>query len=141
MPAKKSKSRPLAWKQIAGLSPRVRLDTLLVMSTPQAKSAAAGNKQKLKVKYEQTTAQYANQFLVNTTNEEVFLDLSSGAVTDPSSGEAIIPIHSRIAMSYAGARRLSQILAQAVQRKEQAKPTNPPSDKTKTTARLPKVDN
>lgn len=111
------------------------------MSASKGKPAPTGEKQKLKVKYEQTTAHYANQFLVNTTAEEVFLDLSSGAVTDPSSGDSVVPIHSRIAMSYAGARRLSQILAQAVQRHEAvAAASKAPAAGKTTAARLPKVD-
>lgn len=112
------------------------------MSVPKPKAAGA-EKQKLKVKYEQTTAHYANQFLVNTTAEELFLDLSSGAVTDPSSGDSVVPIHSRIAMSYAGARRLSQILAQAVQRHEAGVAAAKGSASAKgasTAARLPRVD-
>ena len=98
-----------------------------------------GSTQKLKVKYEVTSAQYANQFLVNTTAEELFLDLSSGTVTDPSSGDSVVPIHTRIAMSYNGARRLAQILEQAVKRQEasQASQSGTPNQAS---ARLPKVD-
>ncbi len=98
------------------------------------------SKQKLKIKYEETSAHYANQFLVNTTNEELFLDLSSGSITDPNTGEAIVPIHSRIAMSYSGARRLANILTQAVQRHEATQASSSKPAATDASARLPKVD-
>lgn len=101
-------------------------------------TSPAKENQKLRVKYDQTTAQYANQFLVNTTAEELFLDLSSGTISDPSSGEAVIPIHTRIAMTYNGARRLAQILAQAVQRHEASQAAQAPAGKA--AARLPKLD-
>jgi len=104
------------------------------------KSPEESSKQKLKIKYEETNALYANQFLVNTTNEELFLELSSGSISDPNTGEAIVPIHSRIAMSYSGARRLAGILSQAVQRHEATLATAPQSEKTGSSARLPKVD-
>jgi hypothetical protein len=105
-----------------------------------AKSETPKDTQKLKIKYEVTSAQYANQFLVNTTAEELFLDLSSGAVTDPASGDSVVPIHTRIAMSYNGARRLSQILAQAVQRQEAAM-AGKSAAPNQASARLPRVDN
>ncbi|MEM6822512.1 MAG: DUF3467 domain-containing protein [Verrucomicrobiota bacterium] len=109
------------------------------MAEKKKDSPAKPEPQKLKLKYEETSAQYANQFLVNTTAEELFLDLSSGAVTDPSTGESIIPIHTRIAMSYNGAQRLAQILAQAVQRHENAMSGKAPPA-SKAAARLPKID-
>ena len=104
------------------------------------KSSKEAAKQKLKIKYEETSAQYANQFLVNTTNEELFLDLSSGAISDPNTGESMVPIHTRIAMSYSGARRLASILSQAVQRHEASIAANSDGADSKAAARLPKVD-
>jgi len=73
---------------------------------------------KVKVRYETTSAIYANQIVVNANREDVTLDFSSGAVPDPETGNPILPIHSRIALSWAGALRLRALIDQAVERQE-----------------------
>lgn len=69
---------------------------------------------KLKVRYEDMAAQYASQVILNTTREEFLLDFSSGVVPDPNTGEPCVPVHTRIAMSLNGARRLHNLLGQAI---------------------------
>ena len=68
----------------------------------------------LQVKYEDMTARYANHVLLNTGQEELYLDFSSGIVTDRGAGVSVMPIHTRIAMTPAGVVRLWQLLGQAV---------------------------
>ena len=68
------------------------------------------NSQQVKVRYSETSALFASQFLINTTSEVIILNFSSGAITDPASGETLLPVHSRIAMTPAAARRLHQVL-------------------------------
>lgn len=68
----------------------------------------------IRVKYDELSAKYANQVLLNGTNEELFLDFSSGAVPDPETGELIVPVHTRIAMNPAAARRLHAALEQSL---------------------------
>jgi hypothetical protein len=69
----------------------------------------------LQVKYEDMTARYANHVLLNTGQEELYLDFSSGLVVDRAAGVSVMPIHTRIAMTPAGVVRLWQLLGQAVQ--------------------------
>jgi len=76
---------------------------------------------KIQVKYEDLTARYSNHVLVNTANEEVYLDFSSGILPDQGNGVNIMPIHTRIAMTPAGLKRFYQVLGQLFDKQEQAK--------------------
>ncbi|MFQ3670061.1 MAG: DUF3467 domain-containing protein [Verrucomicrobiia bacterium] len=78
---------------------------------------------KLKVKYEELSAKYANQVVLNASAEEIYLDFSSGVIPDPATGEHTMPIHTRIAMSHNAARRLSQALQQALSRSSSPAPS------------------
>ncbi len=80
---------------------------------------------KLKVRYETTSATYANQIVVSANREDLILDFSSGAVPDPETGDPILPIHSRIALSWAGAARLRALIDQAIDRQEKAVASGP----------------
>ncbi|WFB34615.1 DUF3467 domain-containing protein [Kiritimatiellota bacterium B12222] len=71
---------------------------------------------RIRVKYEDHTARYANQVVLNGSAEEIFLDFSSGPLPDPATGESVIPIHTRIAMSHSAARRLVSALQQTLKR-------------------------
>lgn len=73
-------------------------------------------KQRIRIKYEQLSAKYANQVILNGSPEELFLDFSSGPIQDPDTGETIVPVHTRIAMSPSAARRLLSALQQSIQR-------------------------
>jgi hypothetical protein len=66
---------------------------------------------KLQVKYEDMAARYANQVVLTTGQEEVFLDFSSGVVPDQS-GSGVLPIHTRIAMPHSALKRFHQMLTQ-----------------------------
>ena len=69
----------------------------------------------LQIKYEDMTARYANHVLVNTGQEELYLDFTSGLVVDRAAGVTVMPIHTRIAMTPAAVVRLWQLLGQTVQ--------------------------
>lgn len=79
--------------------------------------------QRIRVKYEELSAVYASQVILNSTGEELFLDFSSGVITDPASKESLLPIHTRIAMSGSGARRLLTALQQLLNRSDSSSPT------------------
>ena len=66
--------------------------------------------QQIKVRYNETSALYASQFIVNTSGEDLTINFSSGPITDPASGESILPVHTRMAMTINGARRLHAVL-------------------------------
>ena len=74
------------------------------------------SKQKIRVSYDTREALYANQVILNGSPEELFLDFSSGPIQDPDTGETIVPVHTRIAMSPPAARRLLSALQQSIQR-------------------------
>lgn len=74
--------------------------------------------QQIKVRYNETTAQYASQFIVNTTKEDVILNISSGPITDPQTGETLLPIHTRLAMTRGGAQRLHAVLGTILEQKD-----------------------
>ncbi len=77
-------------------------------------------KTEIRVKFDVSEALYASQALVQAGAEEVILDFSSGIISD-ATGAKVMPIHTRIAMSYAAARRLSSALNQTFQRLEEGK--------------------
>jgi hypothetical protein len=85
------------------------------MSNEQTTPAQQQQSIPLQIKYEDMTARYANHVLLNTGQEELYLDFSSGIVIDRAVGVSVMPIHTRIAMTPAGVVRLWQLLGQAVQ--------------------------
>lgn len=78
---------------------------------------AANEARQLRIKYDESKAVYASQALVQANVEEVIIDFSSGILQDPSGGgAAVMPIHTRIAMSHAGVQRLISALTQTLQK-------------------------
>ena len=69
------------------------------------------NQQQVKVRYNETSALFASQFIVNTSAEDVTINFSSGPIGDPATGDTILPIHTRMAMTRQGARRLHAVLS------------------------------
>ena len=67
--------------------------------------------QQIKVRYNETSALFASQFILNTSAEDVTINFSSGAISDPATGETILPVHTRIGMTREGARRLHAVLS------------------------------
>ncbi|PTX97488.1 hypothetical protein DB346_21065 [Verrucomicrobia bacterium LW23] len=83
----------------------------------------------LRVKYDDLSAKYASQVIINASAEEVFLDFSSGVLRDPNGQEAVLSVHTRIAMSPSAARRFLQALEQSLGRTTvtaSARPSAPP---------------
>ena len=86
-----------------------------------SKEQAASEARQLRIKYDESKALYASQALVQANVEEVIIDFSSGILQDPgSTGAAVMPIHTRIAMSHAGAQRLISALTQTLQKQSVA---------------------
>lgn len=84
----------------------------------QSNPSDSNSQRKIKVKYDEYSARYANQTVITGSADEVFFDFSSGPVPDSGTGESLLPIHTRIAMSPAGARRLLAALQQTLKRIE-----------------------
>ncbi len=92
------------------------------------KKTEAQKQQMVKVRYEQTRAEYAAQFVLNMSEEEIVINFSSGMMPDPA-GENHLPIHSRIAMTPNNARKLAALLNQALS--QQPKTTAAPASTEK----------
>ena len=88
--------------------------------------------QQVKVRYTDTSALFASQFMINTTTEDLTLNVSSGPIPDPASGETLLPIHTRIAMTPAAARRLYQVLGSVLSQHQGGIPSE-------AQAQLPKI--
>ena len=63
------------------------------------------------VRYENMQTQFASQFIVNSTREEIIINFSPGPIADPQTNQQMLPINSRIAMTPHGAARLAQTLS------------------------------
>ena len=72
----------------------------------------------LDVRYGQQPAFYSSQFLINAGAEEVTLDCSSGV--DTSGDKTIVPVHTRLSMSWAAAERLHSLLDQALKQRSKS---------------------
>ena len=90
----------------------------------------------MRVRYETTEASYASQFVVNASAEEIVVGVSPGFVTDPNTKENLLPIHSRFAMTPAGAKRLVNALSSALKGLEDARQKGAEARE----AGLPKLD-
>jgi hypothetical protein len=80
----------------------------------------------VQIRYEDLSAKYANHALLNNGQEELYIEFSSGIVLDRAAGGAIMPIHTRIAMTPSGIVRLWQLLGQAVQNFQVIQPAPQP---------------
>ena len=83
----------------------------------------------IQVKYEDMTARYANQIVLTTGQEEVYLDFSSGIIPDQGGGVSVLPIHTRIAMPHSALKRFHQMLTQLFNQANEAKPAATPAAK------------
>jgi len=87
-------------------------------------NVAQQNQQMVRVRYEETTASYASQFVLNMSEEEIVINFSSGMMPDPN-GENHLPIHTRIAMTPNNATKLAGLLTQALNQRKQGQTSAP----------------
>ncbi|HID70479.1 MAG TPA: hypothetical protein EYP35_08495 [Desulfobacterales bacterium] len=90
--------------------------------------------QQIKVRYNETSALFASQFILNTSEEDITINFSSGPMNDPAGNETILPVHTRIAMTREGALRLRGILDQVLSSGKSKKSVTKTSQ-----AKLPKI--
>lgn len=86
---------------------------------PQPETAAQ-QQQKYHLNYETLTAVFADHVVLNSTSGGLIFDFASCTVNDPDSGDATVPIHTRVAMTNNGAAQLYQLLAGVFQPQPQA---------------------
>jgi hypothetical protein len=94
----------------------------------------------LQIRYEDMTARYANHVLLNTGQEELYLDFTSGIIMDRAAGASVMPIHTRIAMTPSGVVRLWQLLGQAVQNFQVIQTQQPTQPQAPTPVELPPAE-
>jgi hypothetical protein len=81
------------------------------------------------VRYDNMETQFASQFIVNSTREEIIVSFSPGAIADPQTNQQMLPVNSRIAMTPQGAARLVQTLTNALKNMQSAAQANKPNAK------------
>ena len=72
----------------------------------------------IKINMDKVTIQHASQFSIQTTSEDLAVDIGSG-IFPGKSGDFVLPIHTRLMMTYQAAKRLSQLLTKALTEYEQ----------------------
>lgn len=65
------------------------------------------------IRYGQQPALYTSQFMVNAGVEEIILDCMS-SVEHKADGGTIVPVHTKLALSWGAAERLAQLLNDAL---------------------------
>lgn len=73
------------------------------------------NKPNVQILYEETSALFSNQVIVNSGRDQIILDFSTGIISDHATGRHVLPIQKRIAMTPANAVRLIQTLSGVIQ--------------------------
>jgi hypothetical protein len=81
-----------------------------------------------RVVHDRMPAYYASQFLVTVTEDEMLVDCAPGLVGDPAQGDMVLPVHTRLALSKQGARRLIAVLTQALEQYDRHCPAAPSGD-------------
>ena len=85
------------------------------MSSEQAQPRQEGPASpRIEVQYEQRSALYASQFVLNGAEEELVLDCSPGVVIESPEARPVMPIHTRLAMSWGAAKKLAVLLQKAL---------------------------
>ena len=74
----------------------------------------------MRVRYENMETQFASQFIVNSTREEIIVSFSPGPIADPQTNQQMLPINTRIAMTPHGAARLAQTLSNVLKNMQAA---------------------
>lgn len=78
------------------------------------------NKPNVRILYEKTDATFINQVIVNSARDQIILDLSTGIISDQSTGNHVLPIQQRIAMTPANAANLVQTLSKVLRQISEA---------------------
>jgi hypothetical protein len=68
----------------------------------------------VEVRYGQSPALYVNQFVIAAGDEQVLLDCSSGVEQAHDAERAVLPVHTRLALSWGAVERLAGLLQQVL---------------------------
>ena len=90
----------------------------------EAKSTETNMEQvNVRLRYDSMDTQFASQFIINASREEIIINLSPGYVAEPGTNERLLPIQNRIAMTPKGAARLAQTLNTVLRNSYGVKPS------------------
>jgi len=104
-----------------------------------AEKKPQAQQQNVKIRYEETQALYASQFMINASDEDIVINFSSGHLSDPNTGESIMPIHTRIALTPSATIRLVNTLTQVVNNMQQTQQVKENGHNQDHEAGLPKI--
>ncbi len=88
-------------------------------------TTAPAGKTAVRVHYETTLVEFAHRVLIQASRDQVILSFAASPVLDPKTGNRVMPVHSRIALTPAGAVRLLQSLKEAAKRSQASVETAP----------------
>ena len=74
---------------------------------------------KLHINIDNLDLKYASQFNIQSTPEEVFIDLASCSFPGKNQNEMIVPIHTRIIMNHYNVKRLALALNNTINKYEE----------------------
>lgn len=129
-----------------GLNALLLFDYLKIQArhTMAKKEAKDSSQPTVRVRYEGTDVVYASQFVVNANQEDITVNCSAGYITDPNTGENLLPIHSRVVVTPIGAKRLIDTLTQALENLNASRPSTTASTKVGLSpdagAKIPKIN-
>jgi hypothetical protein len=103
------------------------------------KKPQPSQQQNVKIRYEETQALYASQFMINASDEDIIINFSSGHISDPNTGESIMPIHTRIALTPSATIRLVNTLTQVINNMQQTQQVKASEPNQEHEAGLPKI--
>ncbi len=89
---------------------------------------------KIKLNFASLEAQYVSQCSVQATTQEVFLNFAASLLPGSEPGEYILPVHTRMAMNYHTAKRLTGVLQATVAKYEEE---NGPLTEMKSSSEIP----
>lgn len=94
-------------------------------------------KPNVRILYEKTEAIFVNQVIVNSGRDQVILDFSTGIISDHATGNHVLPIQQRLAMTPTNAaslvQTLSSVLRQISETNQAALQETESADSTSTT--------
>ncbi|MAS97181.1 MAG: hypothetical protein CMO55_28660 [Verrucomicrobiales bacterium] len=77
-------------------------------------------KPNVRILYEKTEASFINQVIVNSGRDQIILDFSTGIISDHASGNHVLPIQHRLAMTPANAASLVNTLGGVLRQMSEA---------------------
>lgn len=91
-------------------------------NTSKTKAKTNGKKSKhlpMEIRYDKRAPVRAQEFVLNSFTDQLLLDCASGVARAADGSKSIMPVHTRIAMTWKTAQRLSRVLNKAIQEHDQ----------------------